>query len=60
MGPKDRILYGLYITSGPTPEVASSAAHMYVCSNKLRDAVWVLVFGIDFFKLAPRLGHVWC
>ncbi len=26
-------------TSGPTPQVASSAAHMYVCSRKLRDVV---------------------
>ncbi len=27
------------LTSGPTPQVASSAAHMYVCSSKLRDVV---------------------
>ncbi len=26
-------------TSGPTPQVASPAAHMYVCSSKLRDVV---------------------
>ncbi len=26
-------------TSGPTPQVASSAAHMYVCSSKLRGVV---------------------
>ncbi len=26
-------------TSGPTPQVASSAALMYVCSSKLRDVV---------------------
>ncbi len=29
----------IYITSGPTPQVASPAAHMYACSSKLRDVV---------------------
>ncbi len=36
------------ITSGPTPQVASSAAHKYVCSSKLRDVVWVRVFAVDY------------
>ncbi len=45
------------LTSGPTPQVASSAAHMYVRASKLRDVkdkcmlVGVQVFGMDGFKL---------
>ncbi len=48
--------------SGPTSQVASSAAHMSVRASKLRDVkdkrilVWVRVFG--FFKLAPRPYYV--
>ncbi len=44
-----------YITSGPTPQVASPAAHMYVCSSNLHDEVWVRVFGIDSSNSFP--GH---
>ncbi len=33
------MLFNLLITSGPTPQVASSAAHMYVCNSELRDIV---------------------
>ncbi len=40
-------------TSGRTPQVASSAAHMYVCSSKLRDVVRVRVFGIDSSNSLP-------
>ncbi len=48
------IIFG-WLTSGPTPQVASPAAHMYVCGSKLRDVVWVRVFGIDSSNSFP--GH---
>ncbi len=31
--------FAIVFTSGPTPQVASSAVHMYVCSSKLCDVV---------------------
>ncbi len=41
------------LTSEPTPQVTSSAAHMYVCSSKLHDVVWVQVYGIDSANSLP-------
>ncbi len=40
-------------TSGLTPQVASSAVHMYICSSELRDVVWVRVFGINSSNSLP-------
>ncbi len=46
-------MIAIILISGPTPQVASSAAHMYICSSKLHDVVWVRVFGIDSSNSLP-------
>ncbi len=43
----------IYITSGPTPQVTSSAAHMYVWNSKLHDVVWVRMIIIDSSNSFP-------
>ncbi len=39
--------------------LSNSVAHMYVWSSKLRDAVWVRVFGIDSSNSPPDYAVVW-